>query len=548
MIVPVFAFDMLPADLSCAPNLLHFQRRRKPLLELPKMMGFDTIIGLTGLALTLPGLVQTTIHFSRHLAKRCDSIPDLDESSKVRDLILSLQCGTLRATMESVEDLYADTSDAGTRYALQGIVERVSEKMKSLDREITQITTACGDEKQLNKARTSAHHCIDGIETMAEKLRAHVQVRTSSRPLPSHLQLRNSQFSLVEGSIKQLPHAPVQMCLGEFRVDQGVTESLCIVEDKVLDGLLECDALDTILELSRSLQFRFTGKGILQLAGFQAVSASHFRLVFPFPAKRANPRSLRDILLDPINSPVPPIPRNYRFILPRKLAEAVYHVHEQNLVHKCIRPESILLFEPEENGPDMKYPRTIGLPVLTDWQHARKTTDVSKRQPFGDWTMAMYQHPERQAHPSTIAASRYHIGHDIYSLGICLLEIGLWHPLIIYGGAPAYSPLLVEAKAAWRAENAVIHPNGQPLTDAEIEQRVFIHLAGDRLAFEMGEAYSKLVVKCLTCLERGFGNVHHFVDSTSRDWQEQGFLFIQEIRRELAGASTMGEGIYNMIS
>lgn len=513
------------------------------------MMGFETIIGLTGLALTLPGLVQTTIHFSRHLAKRCESIPDSGDSSKVKDLILSLQCGTLRATMESVEDLYADTSNARIRYALQGIVERVSEKMKSLDREITQITTAGGDEKQLNKARKSAQHCIDGIESMAEKLRAHVQARILSRPLPSHLQLRNSQFSLVEGSITQLPHAPVQMCLGEFRVDQGVTESLCIVEDKVLNGLLESDALDATLELSRSLQFRSTGKGILQLAGFQAISASHFRLVFTFPEKRANPRSLRDVLLDPINSPVPPIPRNYRFILPRKLAEAVYHVHEQNLVHKCIRPESILLFEPEGNGPEVKYPKTIGLPVLTDWQHVRKTTDASRRQPFGDWTMAMYQHPERQAHPSTISASRYHIGHDIYSLGICLLEIGLWHPFIIYNGASsAYSPLLAEAKAAWRAENTVVHSDGQPLTDAEIEQRVFVHLAGDRLAFEMGEAYSKLVVKCLTCLERGFGNVHHFVDSTSRDWQEQGFLFIQEIRRELAGASTMGEGIYNMVS
>jgi len=38
-----------------------------------------------------------------------------------------------------------------------------------------------------------------------------------------------------------------------------------------------------------------------------------------------------------------------------------------------------------------------------------------------------------------------------------------------------------------------------------------------------------------------------FVDSSSRDWDAQGQLFIQEIRRELAGASIMGSGIYNRI-
>lgn len=511
-------------------------------------MGIDTIIGLTGLALTLPGLVQTTIHFSRHLAEKLRSIPDTDDSSKVKDLVLSLQCGTLRATMESVEDLYADTSDISMRHALQGIVEKVSEKLNDLDNEIMRIMVSSGDAKQLSKARKSAQRCLDGIEILAEKLRAHIQVRISSRPLPSRLKLSASRFSLIEGSISQLPHSPVEMCRGEFRTDRGVMERLCIIEDKRYRDLFGGDAMDVILDLAKNLQVGSTGRGMLELAGFQIVSPSHFRLVFIFPERRTNPRSLRDILLDPINKPVPPIPRNYRFVLPRKLAEAVYNVHEQNLVHKCIRPESILLFEPEGNFPELKYPKAIGLPVITDWQHARRTTDLSKRRPFWDWTMAMYQHPERQADPSTIAASRYHIGHDIYSLGVCLLEIGLWDPFVVYDGAsPALSPLLTEAKTEWRAENSVTRPDGQPLADAVIEQKVFVHLAKDRLAFEMGEAYSRLVIKCLTCLEQGFGNVHHFVDSSSRDWQEQGFLFIQEIRKELMQASTMGEGIYNIM-
>lgn len=55
----------------------------------------------------------------------------------------------------------------------------------------------------------------------------------------------------------------------------------------------------------------------------------------------------------------------------------------------------------------------------------------------------------------------------------------------------------------------------------------------------MGVSYSNLVVKCLLCIENGFGNIPKFVDSTSTGWDEQGVLFIQEIRKELATACNM---------
>jgi hypothetical protein len=148
--------------------------------------------------------------------------------------------------------------------------------------------------------------------------------------------------------------------------------------------------------------------------------------------------------------------------------------------------------------------------------------------------------------PGSVAESKYNIGHDIYSLGVCLLEIGLWESFLVYDEEhPKLSPLLSDSKAKWKRENDTV---SQSMSDSQIEQKVFITLAGDSLAYEMGEAYSKLVLKCLTCVEKGFGNVLKFIDSASRDWDEQGDLFIQETRRELAEASTMGSGIYNRIS
>lgn len=66
-------------------------------------------------------------------------------------------------------------------------------------------------------------------------------------------------------------------------------------------------------------------------------------------------------------------------------------------MHKCIRPELILLFERAPvNTPELNYPRQIGTTYLVDWQHLRKTVGVSKRDVSGrDCTMAMYQTLER---------------------------------------------------------------------------------------------------------------------------------------------------------
>jgi hypothetical protein len=43
-----------------------------------------------------------------------------------------------------------------------------------------------------------------------------------------------------------------------------------------------------------------------------------------------------------------------------------------------------------------------------------------------DWHLKVYRHPELQA-----MTTDYNFGHDIYALGVCLLEIGLWTALVL---------------------------------------------------------------------------------------------------------------------
>jgi len=43
------------------------------------------------------------------------------------------------------------------------------------------------------------------------------------------------------------------------------------------------------------------------------------------------------------------------------------------------------------------------------------------------WPKRIYQHPERQ---DEYAEAAYEPRHDIYSLGVCMLEVLLWTPFV----------------------------------------------------------------------------------------------------------------------
>lgn len=56
----------------------------------------------------------------------------------------------------------------------------------------------------------------------------------------------------------------------------------------------------------------------------------------------------------------------------------------------------------------------------------RKASDLTSLRGEISWLKDIYRHPYRQG---LQPQERYNIGHDIYSLGVCLLEIGLWESL-----------------------------------------------------------------------------------------------------------------------
>ena len=82
--------------------------------------------------------------------------------------------------------------------------------------------------------------------------------------------------------------------------------------------------------------------------------------------------------------------------------------------------------------------------------------------------------------------------HDVYSLGVCLLEIGLWKSFITYddGGAKVGEGLRL--------------PDGR-MPSADAIKDHFVNLSESELVGGLGIKYSMVVRRCLTCLDEEGG-------------------------------------------
>jgi hypothetical protein len=122
----------------------------------------------------------------------------------------------------------------------------------------------------------------------------------------------------------------------------------------------------------------------------------------------------------------------------------------------------------------------------------------------------IYRHPQRQG---LQLEKRYHMGHDIYSLGVCLLELGLWESLIKTANegedtlCEAYRDMAVRLQCVEPGDAVTI----RKLTKPTVVQKV-MGLAERQLPERMGLEYSQAVLNCLQCVEAGLGGLTDYRD------------------------------------
>ncbi|KAI1867119.1 uncharacterized protein JN550_007171 [Neoarthrinium moseri] len=120
-----------------------------------------------------------------------------------------------------------------------------------------------------------------------------------------------------------------------------------------------------------------------------------------------------------------------RFSLAVVLAKAMLYLHLAGWLHKGIRGDNIVFFVQDDTKYDLSKPYLVGFEYSRESRPNAQTEDVLE-----DTESNLYRHPEVQGVPRELAEQSglsetqktrppFSAKHDIYSLGIVLLEIGL---------------------------------------------------------------------------------------------------------------------------
>lgn len=147
-----------------------------------------------------------------------------------------------------------------------------------------------------------------------------------------------------------------------------------------------------------------------------------FELVFEAPA--APHKSLTAILTGE-----GPLEFKVRLQLAKRVIKSLLGVHALGLVHKAIRSRAILVAN--WSGQITLIPNHPLAAYLLDWTYVRETSGATSWS-GGDllWSRMIYQHPERQGSPGHHVETDFEPKHDIYSIGVVMLETLLWNPFI----------------------------------------------------------------------------------------------------------------------
>jgi hypothetical protein len=118
--------------------------------------------------------------------------------------------------------------------------------------------------------------------------------------------------------------------------------------------------------------------------------------------------------------------------------------------------------------------------------------------------------------------------HDIYSLGVCLLEIGMWETFVTYDSPEG---------EAQRSKALCLDKDELELSNASALKDHLVTLSrSSKLTAKMGTKYSEVVEMCLTCLDEGnvyFGDGQEFQD----DGVSVGVRYIKKVLGAINGIS-----------
>ncbi|WAO92364.1 Het-s domain-containing [Fusarium falciforme] len=327
------------------------------------------------------------------------------------------------------------------------------------------------------------------------------KARDPEEPARTGLKFRQSfditeSVKLAEKVLENLERRAIPYCKAQVGIKRNENKHF-IVDTVSRDIVALRDARELASRLRDSSPFTF---GTLKCKGIvQSSTDLSLTFVFGVPEGYSTIRNCRELLL----SGSIPDSLTKRLKIARQLVTAVYYVHLYEFVHKNITPETILTLERPGKGSDELVMCLVGFQLF---RYAEGPTNASK----ADRKDIVYQHPSRMGSEKV----NFVMQHDIYSLGVCLLEIGLWHSLVDYQ----------DDEATLRGNQGL----SQNLKPDAIKNQLIL-MSRTQLRATMGDVYSRVVETCLTCLDesnRDFGDPREF---EVQDGVEVGSRYVKKV-------------------
>jgi serine/threonine protein kinase len=387
--------------------------------------------------------------------------------------------------------------------------KRITSRLAEMDRLVQQmvVNSSIWETKARHEARDqliALENNKDGNKPLSEILRDFQDVVMVMRVLMNDetpLYLSGNDFSLLDID-HHIPVSGSGTFLGKGRLTSPSPDlpsgvQWYLVESKPYLNTHKEDARENIRTLARKIHRAQPNRGILKLVGFRDEfngQQGAFQLIFTAPFAGEPCSTLSQYLLDHPRKPS----LNYRISLCYQLAMAVLQTQTLGLVHKNIRPENMLLSRGTNSYADTICAEPTPVVYLSGWQYARQVDHgVTNLRNETTLQKKIYQHPERQL---PLADKEYSMAHDVYSLGVCMLEILNWESLL---EAENNSSVSEAFKEAYRAlENGTDSLEQDRYTKfPDCIKRTLVYLNDTRTSVAAGTKICRLVRRFLTCLD-----------------------------------------------
>lgn len=491
-------------------------------------------LAIVSLVLALPPIIEEVIKLGKDLTRRidlCRGLPDSigrlamfrDESAKLK-LRFSLGqkiCNTSDPTIDN--DIKRSLDQKFQE--IQQIINDTSQKIKELEK------PRVSHFWRLTELRKDVEGRVHALEAAVASFNDTINL--------VHIEQAGSPNAKLGSDVFQFdPTTGLKLSERSFITKGHLARDINKVKMRRGDFLLEVRAYakagpnleKSIAYLAQTLIDAKMSSSMLRAVGYvDDPENRRFLLVFDISVGLIATGTLQ-IWLQTAPSPA----LNVRVGFCSKLADAIFDVHNLRLVHKNINSASVLIMKPQDSSQAPIKDENLQ-PVLLNWHLVRKVDAATMPSPERKWWRAVYQHPKRQI---PLTEDEYTMGHDIYSLGVCMLEALLWKPLVFFtdGAEPTANPVFAEHALALGlidTQESVQSFLDEPKETADI-QKVLLSMASKLLPAMVGRKLTSLVISCLTCLEDGIEGLS-FQPETDRI--EVGMNYVTAVKTLLAKIS-----------